>query len=157
MIDFGEDDLNLLQRYHLLNQDGKKEVVEYLRYLLSKQWRSEMHAQVFGNPLIFNLLSQARRMCERDDCSLADIDAKVGQAKYLYYQAVERVNTKFELLLQDAGAEFYVQDWGVGGFSEIADAGSTGSRERVSEQIEEMLHGYRRLAKKGDRRIIVAV
>jgi len=151
-------EVELLNRFNLLSAEGKKELNDYLRYLLLKQYRAELYSQVLGNPLLHNGLMQAVRMCESENVELEEIVHKIRQVKQIYYQLLEKVFLKYaeavdELYLYDS-----LRDWGRIGFEQVADAANKDCKEDILRELEEMLHNYRKLAvNRGDRRRIVAV
>lgn len=157
MLEMNTNEMQLLNRFNMLNRENQREMEDYLRYLLFKQYKAELNQQVFGNPILLSLLTQAERMCERDETVLEEVQAKVEQAQYVFCQILERVSAKYEEIINEPGSDQYVRDWGRLGFQGVAEALEMGCRDRLKNQIEEMLHGYHRLAKKEDRILTVAV
>lgn len=155
--DLSDQEIHLLNNFNLLTQDNQKEYNDYLRYILLKQYRAEMHSQVLANPLLCNGLKQALRLCEREETGIEEIMQKVRQTKYIYHQLVEKVYCKYAEALDDFPLNDLVLDWGRMGFENVAEAASNDQKDLIRRELEEMIHGYNKMAKKQDRRRIVAV
>lgn len=150
-------EIQLLNRFNLLAPENKREVNDYLCYLIMKQYRAELNSQVLGNPLIYNGLLQAIRMCERDDLGIDEILQKIRQIKFLYYQLLEKIYCKYADILEGFYTDELLKDWGRLGFESVFEAAQKQSKESICTELEEMVQGYNRLAKKEGKRKFVAV
>lgn len=155
--EMSEQEIQLLNNFSILSPENQKEYHNYLRYILLKQYRAEMHSQVLANPLLFKGLKQALLMCEREDTQVEEIMQKVKQTKYMYNQLVEKVYFKYADALDDFPLNDFVIDWGRIGFENVAEAAYNEQKDMIRSELEEMIHGYNRMTKKQDKRRIVAV
>ena len=99
--DLTSQDILLLKCFHLLRPEGKRDLLDYLRFIAQKQYRAELSTQVMNNPLLYNGLLQAARMCEREDIQAEDVLQKISQLKYMYYTLLEKTNLKYDEVLED--------------------------------------------------------
>ena len=60
-------DIILLKCFRLLQTEGKKNLLDYLKFLAEKQYRAELSSRILNNPILYNGLVQAHRMCEREE------------------------------------------------------------------------------------------
>ena len=157
MPDLNSQDICLLKGFQLLRPEGKRDLLDYLRFLAQKQYRAELSFQVLNNPILYNGLLQASRMCEREETRVEDILQKISQLKYMYYQLLEKTNVKYDEVLDDINLEDIIRDWGRIGFENVAEAVKTGRKELILRELDEMIEGLEGLAKKGDKKRIIAV
>ncbi|MGE5398532.1 MAG: hypothetical protein ACM3MK_13490 [Chitinophagales bacterium] len=150
-------EIQLISRFSQLTPEGKREIDDYLRFVLLKQYKKELCSQVLNNSLLHNGFLQAVWMCEREDTSIEDIVAKVRQLKFVFYQSLERTYCRYSEVLGELMVEDILRDWGSIGFDSVLEAANTGNKELMKQELENMLQDYGRLAKKEDKRKIVAV
>jgi len=155
--DLTSQDIHLLKGFQLLRPDGKRDLLDYLRFIAQKQYHAELSSQVLNNPILYNGLLQAARMCEREETRVEDILQKVGQLKYMYYQLLEKISTKYNEVLDDINLEDIIRDWGRIGFENINEAAKTGQKDLMLRELDEMIEGLEGLAKKGGKKRIIAV
>lgn len=155
--DLTRQEIQLLNRFSMLTPEGRRELNNYMRFILLKQYRSDLFSQVLGNPLLFNGLQQAIRLCEREDVEVEEVVQKIRQLKFLYYQLLEKSYCKYSEILGEMLLEDSLKDWGKVCFENILDAAHTGRRELMRQELEEMVQSYNRLARREDRKKIVAV
>lgn len=155
--ELSSQEIALINQYNLMNPQSRKEVRDYLAFVLLKQYRAEILSSVMGNGLVYNGLQQAARMCEHEDMELTDIVKKIGQVKAIIYSEIERVYLKYAEVLNDLCVEHTFIDWARIGFESIMEAAQSGNRQRLRQEINEMMEGYKRLSKREDRVRIIAV
>lgn len=155
--DLTSQDILLLKCFHLLRPEGKRDLLDYLRFIAQKQYRAELSTQVMNNPLLYNGLLQAARMCEREDIQAEDVLQKISQLKYMYYTLLEKTNLKYDEVLEDFNLGDIIRDWARIGFENLAEAAKCGQKDLILQELEEMIYGLERLAKKGDKKRFVAV
>jgi len=155
--DLTSQDIQLLKRFHLLRPEGKRELLDYLRYIAQKQYRAELFSQVLNNSLLYNGLLQAAKMCEREDTRLEEVLQKISQIKYMYYNLLEKTNAKYDEMLDDIFPDDLVRDWGRIGFENVAEAARQKGKEIVLRELEEMIQGLERLTQKGEKKRFIAV
>ncbi len=155
--DLTSQDIVLLRCFQLLRPEGKQDLLDYLRFIAEKQYRAELCIQVLKNPLLYNGLLQAARMCERDEILVEDVLQKISQAKYLYYHLLEKTNLKYDEILEDCNRANIVRDWGRIGFENLAEAAKNGRKELILRELREMIAGLEGLAKTSDKKRFIAV
>ena len=157
LFELTSQDIMLLKCFRLLQTEGRKNLLDYLKFLAEKQYRAELSSRILNNPILYNGLVQAHRMCEREEVHVDDILQKINQLKYIYYQLLEKTNIKYDEILDDINQENIIRDWGRIGFENISEAARTGRKDLILRELDEMIEGLKGLAKKGDRKRIVAV
>jgi len=157
LFELTSQDIMLLKCFRLLQTEGRKNLLDYLKFLAEKQYRAELSSRILNNPVLYNGLVQAHGMCEREDVSLEDILQKINQLKYMYYQLLEKTSIKYDDILDDLNQENVIRDWGRIGFENITEAAKTGRKDLILRELEEMIEGLKGLAKKGGQKRIIAV
>jgi len=155
--DLNSQEIQLLTSFNMLTPENKREVLDYLKYVSGKQYRSEIYSQVLNNPLLHNGLMQALRMCEREDTGLEEINHKISQLKYMYYNLLEKTNNKYEESFQESRVDDLVKDWACIGFENVLDAVHSRRKDVMARELEEMIEGLIKLTKKDGKRRIIAV
>jgi hypothetical protein len=146
----------LLKCFHLLRPEGKRDLLDYLRFIAQKQYRAELSSQVLSNPLLYNGLLQAARMCEREEIQTEDILQKISQLKYMYYNLLEKTRFKYDEALE-SNLEDIIRDWGRIGFENLTEAAQNGRKDLMLQELDEMIDSLEALTRKGDKKRFVAV
>ncbi len=155
--DLTSQDILLLKGFHLLNSEGKRDLLDYLGFVAQKQYRAELFSQVLNNPLLYRGLLQAAKMCEREDIEMEEILQKISQVKYMFYNLLERINTKYDEVLDSNYLDGLVRDWGRIGFENVAEAAKNKRKDLVFRELQEMIYGLENLTEKGDKKRFIAV
>jgi hypothetical protein len=156
MLEFSAKELALLTNYQLLNPQHRQEADAYIEFLLFRQYRDELVRQVMGNPFLLSGLSQVQRMCEREDVGLDEISQKVRQLKYMYHQLLEKVDTKYQDVLESLTLDSTVRDFGRYNLCSLTEAVDAGDRRVIGSELEEMVCVLERFKKKGEMRRTLA-
>jgi len=151
------NEVNLLNQYEVLNANYQKELNDYMRYLLSKQYRREVMIAVFHNKIIINLLHGLLYLMEKDDFDVAIVKKRVGQMKQLYYGVFEQVHIRYSELIEDLDSNEIVREFGKNSFETLNQVLEQGEAEIIRFEIINFYHEYNRLSKKRDARQIIAV
>jgi hypothetical protein len=154
--DLTNQDIMLLKCFHLLRPEGKRDLLDYLRFIAQKQYRAELSSQVLSNPLLYNGLLQAARMCEREEIQTEDILQKISQLKYMYYNLLEKTRFKYDEALE-SNLEDIIRDWGRIGFENLTEAAQNGRKDLMLQELDEMIDSLEALTRKGDKKRFVAV
>ncbi len=154
--DLTSQDILLLKCFHLLRPEGKRDLLDYLRFVAQRQYRAELLTQVLSNPLLYNGLLQAARMCEREETRVEDVLQKISQLKYMFYNLLEKTNLKYDEALED-NLEDIIRDWGRIGFENLAETAGNGRKDLMLQELDEMIQSLEGLARKGDRKRFIAV
>jgi len=155
--DITTNEIELLNAYYVLAPTGQKELKDYLRYQLCKQYKKEVMLAVFNNQLIHSLLHSLLHLVERDDFDIHQVQKRVQQIKELYFGIFEHVHSKYSEHVEELDSNETVKDFGRNGFDNITNACNTGNRISIRLEIVEFYEGYNKLARKKDARKIVAV
>lgn len=70
-------EIELLNMLELLSPSGKREVREYIRYVLTKQYRREVMVAIFHNKLLVNLFHSLMYLVEREDIDINQLQERV--------------------------------------------------------------------------------
>ncbi len=155
--DITANEIELLNAYYLLGSNAQREVKDYLRYQLCKQYKKEVMLAVFNNQLIHSLLHSLLHLVERDGFDINQVEKRVQQIKELYFGIFEHVHSKYSEQVEDLDSNEMVKDFGKTSFESIASACESGNRITIRLEIIELYEGYNKLARKKDARKIVAV
>jgi hypothetical protein len=155
--DLSLDEVELLNAYHVLGTSGKKEMRDYQRYLLIKQYKKELVVSIFNNNLLQSLLHKLLHMVEREDFDINMIEKRVLQFKEIYFGTFEQVHCKYTELIADLDSYEVIKDFGKNSFENIMRSCSSGNRNTIRYEIVELGENFSKLARKKDARQIVAV
>lgn len=151
------NEIELLNVYALLGPTGQKELKDYLKYLLTKQYKRDVMVAVFNNKLIHNLLHSLLHIIERDDFDIYQAQKRILQIKELYYGVFEKIHLRYAELIEDLDSNEIVREFGRNSFENIKLAFDSNNRNRIQFEIINFYQEYMNLSKKKDARQIVAV
>jgi hypothetical protein len=157
---FGEltaNEIELLNAYQLLGITGQKELRDYMRYLLCKQYRREVMVAVFQNQLIHNLFHSIMHMIEKDDYDIGQLTRRLKQIKELYFGIYEQVHNKYDEQVEHLDSIEMVKEFGRNSFENINRALLTDDRVLIRIEVIDFYEGFKNLSTNKDARKIVAV
>jgi hypothetical protein len=155
--EFSFDEVELLNAYFILGPSGKKEMSDYLRYLLIKQYKKELVVSIFNNQLLNSLLHRILHIVEREDFEIDQMEKRVLQFKEIYFGTFEQVHCKYAELIPDLDSYEIIKDFGKNSIENIMQSCSSGNRSLIRFEIIELGENFNKLARKKDARKIVAV
>jgi hypothetical protein len=155
--EFTRDEIELLNAYHTLGQSGKKDLKDYLRYLMCKQYKREVMIAVFHNKLLQNLFHGLLFLAERDCLDMVQIAKRIQQIKDLYYGIFEQVHLRYSEIIEDLDSNEVVKEFARNSFANLERALRNGKPEIIRLEIIEFCQGFNKLSKRKDARNIVAV
>jgi hypothetical protein len=156
-LELSMNEIELLNSYLCLSSHGQKELKEYMRYLLCKQYRREVMASVFNNNLMGNLLHSLLHIIEGRELDIELISRRVCQMKELYYSSFQKVHYKFSEVVEDLDSNETVRETGRQAFENIERAINSGNESRIRTEILDFYQQYMLLSQKKDSRKIIAV
>ena len=151
------DEIELLNAYQLIGPTGQKELKDYLRYLLIKQYKRDVMNAVFENKLLHNLFHSLLHIVERDDFDINQVEKRVKQIKELYYSLFEQIHHRYSEVVEELDSNEIVKEFGRNSFDSINLVLRKGNRNTIRIEIVEFYQQYSKLAKKYHTRKIVAV
>lgn len=155
--EMSQNELELLNVYALLGPTGQRDLKDYLRYLLTKQYRRDVMSGVFNNKLIQNLLHSLLHIIEKDDFDIYQAKKRIIQIKELYYGVFEKIHTRYAELIEDLDSNEIVKEFGRSSFENLSRAFDSNDRKKIQYEIINFYQEYMKLSKKKDARQIVAV
>ncbi|NLV22823.1 MAG: hypothetical protein GXY49_12735 [Syntrophomonadaceae bacterium] len=155
--DLSSDDVELLNAYGVLGHSAKKDMHDYLCYLLNKQYKKELMAAIFNNQLIHSLLHSLLHTAEREDFDIDQIEKRIRQFKEIYFGIFEHVYNKYAELITDLDSYEMVKDFGLNSVEHILRACFSGNHGVIRFEIIELCENFNKLARKKDARKIIAV
>ncbi|QGT99561.1 hypothetical protein SYNTR_0968 [Candidatus Syntrophocurvum alkaliphilum] len=157
MGDITAEDIQLLNSYHTLSPTGQKELKDYTRYLLCKQYKREVMHAVFQNQIIHNLIRHLLYIVEREEFDISQVEKRVGQIKEIYYGVFEQVHNKYSELIEDLDSHELVKEFGRNSFFNIKRAIDIKNCHLIRLEVVDFSEGFNKFAKNKDARKIVAV
>lgn len=156
-LELSSNEIELLNAYQCLAVHGQKELKEYLRYLLCKQYRREVMAAIFNNNLLENLLHSLLHIIESREMDVDLVARRVYQLKELYFSTFQKVHGKYSEIVENLDSNEAVRETGRNAFENIERAINSGNETRIRLEILEFYQEYRLLSQKKDARKIIAV
>lgn len=155
--DITAGDIEIINMLELLTPSGTREVREYTRYVLVKQYRREVMVAIFQNKLLANLLHSIIFLVERDDFDIVPLQKRLSQIKELYYAIFEQVHNRYLEVVDDLDSNEVVREFGRISFENLEEAFKQGNPTVIRREVINFQQEYNKLGKKKDARQIVAV
>lgn len=155
--DITTHEIELLNAFSVLISSGQRDLEEYLRYLLCKQYRREVMAKIFHNQLMHSLLHSLIHLVEREDFEIFQVQKRMKQVYELYFGLFEQVHSKYCELVPDLDSNEIVKEFGKNGFENIERACTSENRSIIRLEIIDFYESFNRFAEKKDCRKIAAV
>ncbi|MEA1962291.1 MAG: hypothetical protein U9N81_13670, partial [Bacillota bacterium] len=99
--DITSHEIELLIAINTLNQSMQKDLEDYLKYLLCKQYKREMMVTIFHNQLLQSLLQSLLHLIERDDYEFEQVEKRMKQINEIYFGLFEQVHQKYSEVVPD--------------------------------------------------------
>ncbi len=155
--DVSERELELLNGYSLLRSSAQGEFLDYMRYLLSKQYRKEVMAAIFNNRLLNNLIDDLVAMVDIEGVEVEQIMKRVIQIRELYFGVFEQVHGRYCEVVENLDSNEVVKDFGRISFDNLLRALKTQDRKVISVEVLDFYEQYYKLSRKKDARRLVAI
>ena len=150
-------DIEILNAVSNLAPAYRKEFKDYIRYLLTKQYKRELMTAIFQNQLLHSLLQSTLQLVEREDFLITQIEKRVRQMQEIYFGIFEKIHLKYSELIDGLDSYEAVRDFGRLSFDNINRACSSGNPLLIRMEINEFYEGYYKYAQKKEARKIFAV
>jgi hypothetical protein len=157
---FGEltaHEIELLTAISMLGPSAQRDLEDYLKYQLCKQYKREVMVTIFHNQLLHSLLHSLLHLVEREDYEISQVEKRMKQINELYFGLFEQIHTKYSELIPDLDSNELVKEFGKNSFENISRACMGNDRNMVRIEIIDFFECFNRFTKKKDVRKIVAV
>jgi hypothetical protein len=155
--DITANEVEMLNVFTALGPGGQRELKDYTRYLLSKQYQKEVKATIFQNKLLHNLFHSLLHIVEKEDFDLNQVKKRVLQIKDLYYGIFEQVHTRYSELITDLDSNELVREFARNGFNNLETALYKENPVIIRLEIIDFFQEFNKNAQRRDARQIVAV
>lgn len=153
----GMNEIEMLNAYQYLGSSARKELKEYMRYLLSRQYKREAMSTVFNNKLLHSLFQSLLRLVERNEVDVEQVRKRIFQIKELYYSLFEQVHCRFAEVIEELDSNEVVKDFGRNSFDNLERVLETRNIHKIRMEVINVYQEYINLSRKKDARRIVAV
>lgn len=150
-------EVELINSFEVLGVSAQKELMDYMRYLLTKQYKKEVMVAVFHNKLLQNLFHSLLHIIEKDDFDILLAQKRILQIRELYYGIFQQVHVRYSELIEDLDSNEIVREFGKNGFENINQAFLKENHKDIRYEILDFYQEYTKLSKKKDARRIIAV
>ncbi len=150
-------EVELLNLHALLGAGGRRDLKDYLKYLLTKQYKREVMVAVFNNKLMKNLLHSLLYMVERDDFDILLAKKRMLQIKELYYGIFDQIHVRYLEVIEDLDSNELVREFGRTSFENFDIVFRSGDPNKIRYEIINFNQEFINLSKKKDARQIIAV
>ncbi|NLW90165.1 MAG: hypothetical protein GXY34_00990 [Syntrophomonadaceae bacterium] len=151
------NEVELLNSYQMLSVSGQRELKDYIRYLLCKQYKRDAMVTVFHNKLLHNLFHGLLHLVEREEIDREQVGKRISQIKDLYYGLFEQVHVRYSQHVDELDTNDVVSGFGANGFANLERALNGGNSEMLRYEILNFYQEYTKLSQRKDARSIVAV
>ncbi|MGI5912255.1 MAG: hypothetical protein ACOX6E_06735 [Syntrophomonadaceae bacterium] len=155
--DITASEIELLNAFQILTPAYKRELKDYNRYLLCKQYKREVVTSVFQNKLLHNLFHSLIHLIEKEEVNVEQIGKRIYQIKELYYSIFEQVHCKYCELVEDLDSNEMVTAFARNSFSSLDRAIKSNNQDLLRFEVLNFYQEYNRLAKNKDGRNVIAV
>jgi hypothetical protein len=150
-------DLELLNAYSLLRPSAQGDFLDYMHYLLSKQYRTEVMAAIFNNRMLNKLIDDLVTMADIEGIEIDLIKRRVIQIRELYFGVFEQVHARYCEVVENLDSNEVVKDFGRISFDNLFRALKTEDRKLIKTEVLEFYEQYASLSRKKDARRLVAI
>lgn len=157
MFELTKDEITLLSHYQMLNAQKRSELQSYIEYLLYCQYQEDIERQVLGNPFLQTGLAQVYQMCQREDVNWEEVAHKIKQLKYLYYQLLEKIDSKYQEFTGSLSRDTLVRDLGRYNLTALSEALMEERRQDALSELEQIITTLQRFRSKREARSFIAV
>jgi len=151
------NEVELLNAYGVLSVSGQREMKDYMRYLLCKQYRRDVMATVFHNKLLHNLFHGLLHLSEREEIDCEQIGKRISQIKELYYGLFEQVHVRYSQHVEELDSNDVVAGFARNSFANLERVLNIGNTDMIRYEIINFYQEYTKLSQRKDARSIVAV
>ncbi len=155
--DISERELELLNGYSLLRSSAQSDFLDYMRYLLSKQYRKEVMAAIFNNRMLNSLIDDLVAMADVEEIETEHITKRVMQIRELYFGVFEQVHGRYCEVVENLDSNEVVKDFGRISFDNLLRALKTQDSKVIKAEIIDFYQQYCLLSRKKDARRLVAI
>lgn len=155
--DITAGEVELLNAYQNLAPAFKRDLKDYTRYLLCKQYKREVMVAVFHNKLLQNLFHSLIHLTEKEEINVDQVAKRIFQIKELYYAIFEQVHGKYCELVEDLDSNEVVMEFARNSFANLDQAVRSTNQDLIRYEIHNFYQEFNKLSKKKDARNIVAV
>jgi hypothetical protein len=148
---FSREELDLLEAYTVLGSTERAGLVEYLSFLLGRQYRRDALAAITGNQMLIQLLLNIRQFVERDEFDLAAAGQRINRLRTLYFELFASVHLKYSAVIPELDSYEIVRDFGLTGFDYMEQACRLGNKPVLRAEIEDFYRGFQALAQKNNK------
>jgi len=151
------NEIELLNAYEMLSVSGQRDLKDYMRYLLCKQYKRDAMVTVFHNKLLHNLFHGLLHLVEREEIDCEEISKRIAKIKELYYGLFEQVHVCYSQHIEELDSNDVVSGFASNGFANLERVLNSGNTEMIRYEIINFYQEYTKLSQRKDARSIVAV
>lgn len=151
------NEIELLNAYEMLSVSGQRDLKDYMRYLLCKQYKRDVMVTVFHNKLLHNLFHGLLHLVEREEIDREQVAKRISQIKDMYYGLFEQVHVRYCQFVEDLDRSDVVAGFAANGFANLERVLNSDNTEMIRYEIINFYQEYTKLSKRKDARSIVAV
>ncbi|MDR1616280.1 MAG: hypothetical protein LBR98_04650 [Syntrophomonadaceae bacterium] len=151
------DEAEILSGYWYLHPKAQREVQDYLRYLLCKQYQREVKLTVFNNRLLHNLFQNLLSVVEKEDFDIGMAERRIAEIKEIYYGLFEQVHQKYSEFVCELDSNEIVREFGRNAFENVGQAMRGGNLLVIRLEIIDFYQDYCKLSQNKELRQIIAV
>jgi len=150
-------EIEILNAFEMLSLNGQRDLKDYMRYLLCKQYKRDVMVTVFHNKLLHNLFHGLLHLAEREEIDREQLGKRINQIKELYYGLFEKVHVEYTQHVDELDTNDVVASFASNGFANLERVLNGGNTEMIRYEIINFFQEYSKLAQRKDARSIVAV
>lgn len=151
------NEIELLNAYEMLSVSGQRDLKDYMRYLLCKQYKRDVLVTVFHNKLLHNLFHGLLHLVEREEIDREQVVKRISQIKDMYYGLFEQVHVNYSQFVDDLDRSDLVAGFAANGFANLERVLNSDNAEMIRYEIVNFYQEYTKISKRKDARSIVAV
>lgn len=151
------NEIELLNAYEMLSISGQRDLKDYLRYLLCKQYKRDVMVTVFHNKLLHNLFHGLLHLVEREELDREQAKKRIAQIKDLYYGLFEQVHCRYSQHVDELDSNDVVVGFARNGFANLERVLNGENTDMIRYEIVNFYQEYTKLSQRKDARSIVAV
>lgn len=142
-------EIRLLNQIAVLDPGSRRELQEYLEFLVARQCRREFRSQIFYSSWLFNNLLALHNLNENSEGYCPEVLERVRRLKSLCQGVFEQLMEKYSELLGEVKGYEGIAESVLISLKQIEEAARRGDARRTGREIRDMLESCRHFAGRG--------
>ncbi|NPV89439.1 MAG: hypothetical protein HPY50_01530 [Firmicutes bacterium] len=140
---FSQADIRVLNQLSVLNPESKRELHDYLEFMVARQCRNEFKSQLLNNNWLFNNLLALTNLNDNGENYCEEVLERLRRMKGLCQSVFEQLTEKYGGLLGEIKGYEGIAEGMMNSLLQIQEAAQAGDPKRTKNEILDMFESYK--------------